>query len=598
MSSIACAASSAGADDYVCKPFSLPGAARAGRRAAAPRRRAPAPGRLRVGALEIDAGRAGGAGCGSAGRAVAEGVRAAARRWRPSPRGCSPRRSCCATSGASGRMGTHAHARLARVPAAPQARRRTATGSWSTSGAWATAWSTGPAECRRRCAALAAVMAACRSGGRRPLARRCSARGWWRGRPCAGPSDRLRRRRELVARACHELRGPLTAARLALHAAMRQGDAAARALAAIDLSWAAPASPSRTSRAHVAGPCAGPRRARRRRRPARREARTWRMVDGVARPLGSSSSSPRCRGVIVRGDASALAQAVGNLVANALEHGGGRVELRRTRARAAGCASRSPTRVQGCPRAVGELARRPRAGRGRRGRGLAIAADIADRHGGRLVAAPTARGARVALELPAWRDPRSDDAPPPRRRAAGLALLLGALAASDVAGREAALRRQLGPTVRVVVVRAPPARGRAHLARGARAPRGARRYAPPGALARSRGRRGSARRGGDRARHRSRRPRCSAGADAGSRPGPVLRRGERAARPRRGRRRGRRGRPARASTCSSPATGATARRARRAGPGGRRGARRAPAAGRPAAADDAADCRACWRRCA
>lgn len=44
----------------------------------------------------------------------------------------------------------------------------------------------------------------------------------------------------------------------------------------------------------------------------------------------------------------------------------------------------------------------------------------------------------------------------PRRRAlllGGLALLLGALAASDVAGREAALRRRLGPVVDVVVAR-------------------------------------------------------------------------------------------------------------------------------------------------
>jgi pilus assembly protein CpaB len=44
-----------------------------------------------------------------------------------------------------------------------------------------------------------------------------------------------------------------------------------------------------------------------------------------------------------------------------------------------------------------------------------------------------------------------------RRRAAvllGLALLLGGLAASDVAGREAALRRAVGPTVAVVVARA------------------------------------------------------------------------------------------------------------------------------------------------
>jgi pilus assembly protein CpaB len=45
-----------------------------------------------------------------------------------------------------------------------------------------------------------------------------------------------------------------------------------------------------------------------------------------------------------------------------------------------------------------------------------------------------------------------------RRRAlvlAGLALLLGGLAASDVAGREAALERRLGPAVPVVVARAP-----------------------------------------------------------------------------------------------------------------------------------------------
>ena len=49
-----------------------------------------------------------------------------------------------------------------------------------------------------------------------------------------------------------------------------------------------------------------------------------------------------------------------------------------------------------------------------------------------------------------------------RRRAAlllGLALLLGALAASDVARREAALRAQLGPDVDVVVARRPLAAG-------------------------------------------------------------------------------------------------------------------------------------------
>src|SRR3954451_8448504 len=46
----------------------------------------------------------------------------------------------------------------------------------------------------------------------------------------------LRRGRELVARACHELRGPLTAAHLAPHAGARHADAGAGdRLAAIEL---------------------------------------------------------------------------------------------------------------------------------------------------------------------------------------------------------------------------------------------------------------------------------------------------------------------------------------------------------------------------
>jgi signal transduction histidine kinase len=44
--------------------------------------------------------------------------------------------------------------------------------------------------------------------------------------------------------------------------------------------------------------------------------------------------------------------------------------------------------------------RAPRSGRGERGRGLAIADDIARRHGGRLTTAPSAGGAALALELP------------------------------------------------------------------------------------------------------------------------------------------------------------------------------------------------------
>jgi pilus assembly protein CpaB len=68
-----------------------------------------------------------------------------------------------------------------------------------------------------------------------------------------------------------------------------------------------------------------------------------------------------------------------------------------------------------------------------------------------------------------------------RRRAAiliGLSIILGALAASDVSGREAALRRAVGPTVPVLVARSPLAAG-ARLDPGALAVRRVpARYAP------------------------------------------------------------------------------------------------------------------------
>ncbi|CAB4926825.1 unannotated protein [freshwater metagenome] len=72
-----------------------------------------------------------------------------------------------------------------------------------------------------------------------------------------------------------------------------------------------------------------------------------------------------------------------------------------------------------------------------------------------------------------------------RRRAAvlgGLAVLLGVLAASDVAGRESALQRRLGPVVDVVTLRRPVERG-AQIGRAALAVRRVpSRYAPAGAF--------------------------------------------------------------------------------------------------------------------
>jgi DNA-binding response OmpR family regulator len=191
-----------------------------------------------------------------------------------------------------------------------------------------------------------------------------------------------RRRRELVVRACHELRGPLTAARLALTAP--GGEAAverelARAGAALEDLAAAPRGRRRSERPEAVdvGELVAA------------QASAWRVAvaEGAAR-------------TVVRGDRVRLTQALGNLVANAIEHGAAPVELgtRRIGDRVRiEVADHGP----GLPAPVADLTRRARGGRGRRGRGLAIAAEIAHRHGGRLVAAPTARGARMALELPA-----------------------------------------------------------------------------------------------------------------------------------------------------------------------------------------------------
>jgi pilus assembly protein CpaB len=71
-----------------------------------------------------------------------------------------------------------------------------------------------------------------------------------------------------------------------------------------------------------------------------------------------------------------------------------------------------------------------------------------------------------------------------RRRAAlllGLALVLGALAASDVARREAALRAELAPLVEVVVARAPLEAGHRLAARDLARRRVPERFAPAGA---------------------------------------------------------------------------------------------------------------------
>jgi len=206
---------------------------------------------------------------------------------------------------------------------------------------------------------------------------------------------RARRRAELVARACHELRGPLTAAGLALYAAGRRSEAPPRRIAAVDL---------QLRRAELAltdlalAPSGG--RARDRLETLKvatllqAEAESWREV-AWAHGCDLVLAEP-VPDVVVRADGRRLSQAAGNLIANALEHAEGAVRLG---VRMDGGRVRIEVSDDG-PGLAAPIAALSRP-RGARGRGLAIVSDVARRSGGALQSAPSARGARLVIELPA-----------------------------------------------------------------------------------------------------------------------------------------------------------------------------------------------------
>jgi signal transduction histidine kinase len=206
-------------------------------------------------------------------------------------------------------------------------------------------------------------------------------------------------RMELVARACHELRGPITVAGLGLELIARDAGRLPETVRAIELELAG----ASVALEDLSGACGG---AAGRWRSEAVDVRAL-LADAVAafRPLAEA------RGVelgfawrggpgVVHGDRVRLSQAAGNLIANAIEHGSGRVALHGRRGDS-GLELAVTDAGPGLPAPVAEIAGRARGGRGRRGRGLAIAAEIARRHGGRLVARADASGAlRATLLLP------------------------------------------------------------------------------------------------------------------------------------------------------------------------------------------------------
>jgi signal transduction histidine kinase len=192
---------------------------------------------------------------------------------------------------------------------------------------------------------------------------------------------RLARHGHLVAQACHEIRGALCAARLGAEMIDAPGldlDLRRAALALDDL-----------AAAQYGG----------------RAAERCEIVDVgllsavVAESWGTRVTLSAPGATFVVAHPERLGQAIGNLLANAIEHGGGSAAL---------CVRRSGGRLRievsddgpGMPGPVADLVRASEGASTARGHGLGIAARIAESYGGRLTTAPAARGARLVLDLP------------------------------------------------------------------------------------------------------------------------------------------------------------------------------------------------------
>lgn len=199
----------------------------------------------------------------------------------------------------------------------------------------------------------------------------------------------LRRRLESVADAAHELRGAASTMALA-SAAIRRQPGGLRLASALESEF----DRLRAGLADLDAARAGGRAARRLEvialdRVVRRAAAGWRPVGAAGgRRLSVSWDGPAAA---VRADRGRLAQAFGNLLANAFEHGTGPVTLR---GRSEGDAVVVEITDRGPAPAPGQVSGSDR------GRGLGIAARAVKDAGGTLSVRSGEHGTVAAVEIP------------------------------------------------------------------------------------------------------------------------------------------------------------------------------------------------------
>jgi signal transduction histidine kinase len=209
-----------------------------------------------------------------------------------------------------------------------------------------------------------------------------------------------RRRHELVLRVCHELRGPLTNALLALDRPVAPEPAGVRGVPGVHQVVAIELARARREVEQLRAAAAG-RNRHDERRPIDLDAvvrEVAAVYDATVRGRGRRVVvEGRPSGATMVGDRARLTQAIGNLTQNALDHGAGTVRVS-IRQRGETIEVLVADEGQGLEVPIERLLRRPP--RGPRGHGLRIVADALARHGGCLRAASTSDGTRLVAELP------------------------------------------------------------------------------------------------------------------------------------------------------------------------------------------------------